>query len=85
MLPAAYATYSIHVQGLFFIGLILGTVFAEVFFSGRLSDLLMVRLAKQNNGMHLVPCRLAFSQEARLVNLPKKLSRFWLLGRRLAS
>lgn len=58
MEPAAYATYKLQTQGLFFLGLILGTVFAEIFFSGRLSDWLMVRLAKQHNGIRLPEMRL---------------------------
>jgi hypothetical protein len=51
MEPAAYATYKLQVQGLFFLGLILGTVFAEILFSGRLSDWLVIFLAKRNNGI----------------------------------
>jgi len=58
MEPAAYATYKLQIQGLFFLGLILGTVFAEIFFSGRLSDWLMLRLAKRNNGVRLPEMRL---------------------------
>jgi hypothetical protein len=58
MEPAAYATYKLQIQGLFFLGLILGTVFAEIFFSGRLSDWLMIRLLKRNNGVRLPEMRL---------------------------
>jgi hypothetical protein len=58
MEPAAYATYKLQIQGLFFLGLIVGTVFAEIFFSGRLSDWLMLRLAKRNNGLRLPEMRL---------------------------
>jgi hypothetical protein len=47
MEPAAYATYKLQVQGLFFLGLILGTVIAEILFSGRLSDWLVVFLANR--------------------------------------
>lgn len=45
LIPVAYATYSPQVQGLFFIGLIVGTIISEIFFSGRLSDWLVVKLA----------------------------------------
>jgi hypothetical protein len=58
MEPAAYATYKLQVQGLFFLGLILGTVIAEVFFSGRLSDWLVMFLAKRNNGQRTPEMRL---------------------------
>jgi hypothetical protein len=37
-------------SSLFFIGLILGTLFSELFCSGRLSDWLVVKLAKKNDG-----------------------------------
>ena len=47
MLPAAYIDYSPQIQGLLFIGLLLGTVFAELFCSGRLSDLISKRMAKK--------------------------------------
>lgn len=68
MEPAAYATYKLQIQGLFFLGLILGTVFAEVFFSGRLSDWLMLRLAKRNNGVRLPEMRLWLGYPAAILS-----------------
>ena len=46
MLPAAYVEYSPQIQGLLFIGLLVGTLVAELFFSGRLSDYI-VKLARR--------------------------------------
>lgn len=48
MVPVAYAKYSPQIQGLIFIGLIVGTVFSELFCSGRLSDWLLVKVAARN-------------------------------------
>jgi MFS family permease len=45
--PVAYMQYSVQIQGLLFIGLLLGTVFAEIFCSGALSDLISKRMAKK--------------------------------------
>jgi hypothetical protein len=47
MMPAAYANYSLVAQGGLFTGLILGTIFGELLFSGRQSDWLVARLAKK--------------------------------------
>lgn len=58
MIPVAYIQYSPQIQGLLFIGLILGTLFSEVFASGRLSDWLMLKLAKKNGGVKLAEMRL---------------------------
>ena len=51
MIPAAYVQYSPQIQGLLFLGLLLGTLFSEIFMSGRLSDFLVAKLAKKNNGV----------------------------------
>ena len=56
--PAAYATYTPQIQGLLFIGLLLGTLFAELFLGGRLSDEVCKRLAKRNGGVRLPEMRL---------------------------
>ncbi|SMR62884.1 unnamed protein product [Zymoseptoria tritici ST99CH_3D1] len=48
LIPVAYATYSPQIQGLLFIGLIVGTLFSEIFCSGRLSDWLVVKLAAKS-------------------------------------
>lgn len=58
MLPVAYITFTPQIQGLLFIGLLLGTLFAEAFLGGRLSDWHCARLAKQNNGIRLPEMRL---------------------------
>lgn len=67
MLPAAYAAYSPLVQGLLFIGLLLGTLFAEVLIGGRLSDALVVRLAKKNGGIRVPEQRLWLAYPAGLL------------------
>ncbi|EXJ94156.1 hypothetical protein A1O1_02549 [Capronia coronata CBS 617.96] len=58
MLPAAYPDYKPQIQGLLFIGLLLGTLFAEVFLGGSLSDWVCSRLAKRNGGTRLPEMRL---------------------------
>lgn len=60
MMPAAYVDYSLVVQGLFFLGLIVGTIVGELLFSGRQSDWLMVRLSKRNGGEKNPEMRLWF-------------------------
>lgn len=57
MIPAAYAHYSPQIQGLLFLGLLLGTIFSEIFMSGRLSDYLVAKLAKRNGGVRLPEMR----------------------------
>ena len=58
MLPAAYENYTPQIQGLLFIGLLLGTLFAEVALGGRLSDMICSRLAKKNGGVRIPEMRL---------------------------
>lgn len=58
MLPAAYVDYSPLIQGLLFIGLLLGTLFAEICLGGRLSDSMVTKLAKKNGGKRLPEQRL---------------------------
>ena len=58
MLPAAYPDYSPQIQGLLFIGLLLGTLFAEVFLGGTLSDWLVTRMATKNGGVRMPEMRL---------------------------
>lgn len=58
MLPAAYLDYTPQIQGLLFLGLLLGTLFAEIFLGGRLSDYVCARLAKANDGVRLPEMRL---------------------------
>ena len=68
MLPAAYISYTPQVQGLLFLGLLLGTLFAEVFCSGRMSDYIMLRLAKKNNGVRVPEMRLWLAYPAALLS-----------------
>lgn len=58
MLPAAYPDYKPQIQGLLFLGLLLGTLFAELFLGGALSDWVCSRLAKRNGGIRLPEMRL---------------------------
>lgn len=67
MLPAAYVNYSPLIQGLLFIGLLLGTVLAEVLVGGRLSDMIVHRLAVKNGGQRLPEMRLWLAYPAGLL------------------
>ncbi|EHY54005.1 hypothetical protein HRR83_004649 [Exophiala dermatitidis] len=58
MLPAAYPDYKPQIQGLLFLGLLLGTLFAEAFLGGSLSDWVCSRLARRNGGVRLPEMRL---------------------------
>ena len=58
MLPAAYASYKPQIQGLLFLGLLLGTLVSEVFCSGRLSDFIVAKLAAKNHGIRSPETRL---------------------------
>ena len=68
MLPAAYPSYSPQIQGLLFLGLLLGTLFSEVFCSGRLSDLIVAKLAAKNNGLRAPEMRLWLAYPAALLS-----------------
>jgi len=67
MLPSAYVEYSLDIQSLFYIGLILGTVIAEVFCSGSLSDWLVLRLSRRNEGQRTPEMRLWFAYPAAII------------------
>lgn len=71
MLPAAYVQYSPQIQGLLFLGLLLGTLFSEVFCSGRLSDMIVLRLAKKNGGVRVPEMRLWLAYPAALLSASK--------------
>ena len=58
MIPAAYYTYKVQIQGLFFIGLLVGVIFSEIFCSGWLSDWMVVRLARRTGGQRTPEMRL---------------------------
>ena len=68
MLPAAYVSYKPQIQGLLFIGLLLGTLFSEFFCSGRLSDIIVDRLAKKNNGIRAPEMRLWLAYPATILS-----------------
>ena len=68
MLPAAYADYKPQIQGLLFIGLLLGTLFSELFCSGRLSDFIVAKLAAKNNGIRTPEMRLWLAYPAALLS-----------------
>lgn len=70
-IPVAYVQYSAQVQGLLFLGLILGTLFSEVFVSGRLSDYIVLKLAKRNNDVKLPEMRLWLAYPAALSSASK--------------
>lgn len=71
MIPAAYVQYSPQIQGLLFLGLLLGTIFAEVFCSGALSDYIVARLARKNNGIRVPEMRLWLAYPAILLTASK--------------
>lgn len=57
-LPVAYATYTPQIQGLLFMGLILGTLVSELLCSGSLSDSIMLHFARKNNNIRVPENRL---------------------------
>lgn len=70
-IPSAYVQYSPQIQGLLFIGLILGTLFSEIFCSGRLSDWLVLKLAKRNGGVRVAEMRLWLAYPGALLSSSK--------------
>lgn len=58
MFPVAYPDFGPDIQGLLMIGLILGTVLSEVFVSGRLSDWIVIKLARRNDNIRTPEMRL---------------------------
>lgn len=54
-------------SSLFFIGLIVGTLISEIFFSGKLSDWLVIKLAKRNDGIKTAEMRLWLAYPAALL------------------
>lgn len=71
MLGIAYPDYAPYIQGLLFIGLLLGTLFSEVFCSGRLSDWIVAKLATRNNGERVAEMRLWLVYPALLITAGK--------------
>lgn len=76
MIPAAYVQYSPQIQGLLFLGLLLGTLFSEIFMSGRLSDYIVAKLARRNSGVRLPEMRSAFPSPKKRVVLEADMSTF---------
>jgi hypothetical protein len=75
MLPAAYPDYNPQIQGLLFLGFILGTLSSEMLFSGGLSDYLVRRAALENNGERIPEKRLLLCFPAALCkHLPAHLT-----------
>lgn len=70
-IPAAYQQYSPQIQGLLFLGLILGTLFSEIFCSGRLSDFIVAKLARRNNNTRVAEMRLWLAYPAALLSASK--------------
>lgn len=68
MEPAAYENYSLQIQGLLFIGLLVGVVAAEVLFSGRLSDRIMAILTRRNNNQRVPEMRLWLGYPATIIS-----------------
>jgi len=60
VLPAAYTDLGPDIQGLLMIGLFLGILISEFFFSGRLSDWIVMKLARRNNNIRTPEMRLWF-------------------------
>ena len=71
LIPDAYSQYDPQIQGLLFIGLLLGTIFAELFCSGRLGDWLVQRLSDLNGGVRLAEMRLWLAYPAALLSASK--------------
>ncbi|PGH00327.1 hypothetical protein AJ80_09182 [Polytolypa hystricis UAMH7299] len=67
MVPVAYSDKPPHIQGLLFLGLLLGTLVAEVCFSGRLSDWIVMKLAKRNNNVRVAEMRLWLAYPALVI------------------
>lgn len=71
MVPSAYASDSPLIQGLLFLGLLIGTLVAEVSCSGRLSDAIVGRLAKRNGGIRVPEMRLWLAYPAIILTASK--------------
>lgn len=71
MVPAAYVNYTPLIQGLLFLGLLLGTIVSEIFCSGRLSDYIVEKLAKKRGNVRVAEMRLWLAYPAILVTAGK--------------
>ncbi|OBT62318.1 hypothetical protein VE03_09066 [Pseudogymnoascus sp. 23342-1-I1] len=68
MEPAAYENYPLQIQGLLFIGLLVGVVSAEALCSGRLSDRIMAILTKRNDNQRVPEMRLWLGYPAAVIS-----------------
>jgi hypothetical protein len=66
-LPVAYSQYKPSIQGLLFLGLILGTLSSEILCSGSLSDKIMAKLTTRNAGVRVPEMRLWLCYPAVLI------------------
>lgn len=71
MIPAAYPQFKPSVQGLLFVGLLLGTWFAEMFCSGTLSDWIVQKLTERNGGVRVAETRLWLAYPAAFLSASK--------------
>ena len=71
MIPSAYVQYSPQIQGLLFIGLLLGTLASEIFCSGRLSDWIVLKLTRRNDNIRVAEMRLWLAYPAALLSASK--------------
>lgn len=76
-LPFGYPTYKPQIQGLLYIGLILGTLSSEVLCSGTLGDWIVLRLAKKNNNVRVAEMRLWMAYPAALSTASKFFGSSW--------
>lgn len=67
MEPEAYSEYTPLIQGLLFLGLVLGTFISELCCSGRLSDYIVMRLTKRNDNVRVPEMRLWLAYPAILM------------------
>lgn len=67
MVPAAYVNYTPLIQGLLFLGLLLGTIVSEIFCSGQLSDYIVEKLAQKRGNVRVAEMRLWLAYPAILV------------------
>lgn len=67
MVPAAYGNYTPLIQGLFFLGLLLGTILSEICCSGRPSDYIVEKLASRNGHVRVAEMRLWLAYPAMLI------------------
>jgi MFS family permease len=67
LVPVAYEQYQPQIQGLLFLGLIIGTLISEILFSGSLSDWIVVKLAKANNNQKTPEMRLWLAYPAAIL------------------